>query len=93
MMVLIFSLERYKQVIDAFIEGIAQADANGHDLKHIGSVASFFVSRAVSYTHLLRRHELLARLWPVCMMRVPSISGLRLTDITAHAISDHCRTR
>ena len=43
---LIFSLERYEQVIDAFIEGIAQADANGHDLKHIGSVASFFVSRA-----------------------------------------------
>ena len=42
---LIFSLERYEQVIDAFIEGIAQADANGHDLKHIGSVASFFVSR------------------------------------------------
>ena len=32
---LIFSLERYEQVIDAFIEGIAQADANGHDLKHI----------------------------------------------------------
>ena len=28
-----------------YIEGIAQADANGHDLKHIGSVASFFVSR------------------------------------------------
>ena len=42
---LIFSLERYEQVIDAFIEGIKQADANGHDLKHIGSVASFFVSR------------------------------------------------
>ena len=41
---LIFSLERYEQVIDAYIEGIAQADANGHDLKHIGSVASFFVS-------------------------------------------------
>ncbi len=42
---LIFSLERYEQDIDAFIEGIAQADANGHDLKHIGSVASFLVSR------------------------------------------------
>ena len=42
---MIFSLERYEQVIDAFIEGIAQADANGHDLNHIGSVASFFVSR------------------------------------------------
>ena len=44
---LIFSLERYEQVIDAYIEGIAQADANGHDLKHIGSVASFFVSRVL----------------------------------------------
>ena len=42
---LIFSLERYQQVIDAFIEGIAQADKNGKDLKRIGSVASFFVSR------------------------------------------------
>ena len=42
---LIFSLERYEQVIDAFIEGIAQAAANGHDLEHIASVASFFVSR------------------------------------------------
>ena len=45
---MIFSIERYEQVIDAFIEGIAQADANGHDLKHIGSVASFFVSRVDS---------------------------------------------
>lgn len=42
---LIFSLERYEQVIDAFIDGISQADVNGHDLRHIGSVASFFVSR------------------------------------------------
>ena len=41
----------------------------------------------------LRRHELLVRLWPICMMWVPNISGLRLTDITAHAISDHCRTQ
>lgn len=42
---LIFSIERYAQVIDAFIKGIEQAAANGHDLKRIGSVASFFVSR------------------------------------------------
>ncbi|BDR54703.1 transaldolase [Bombiscardovia apis] len=45
---LIFSLERYEQVIDAFIEGMVQADQNGHDLKHMGSVASFFVSRVDS---------------------------------------------
>jgi transaldolase len=42
---LIFSLERYKAVMDAFLAGMEQAKANGHDLTQIGSVASFFVSR------------------------------------------------
>ncbi|MCQ4627113.1 transaldolase [Corynebacterium sp. CCUG 65737] len=42
---LIFSVERYKQVIDAYKEGIKQAAANGHDVSTIHSVASFFVSR------------------------------------------------
>jgi transaldolase len=42
---LIFSLERYGQVIDAFFEGLEKARANGHDLSKIESVASFFVSR------------------------------------------------
>jgi transaldolase len=42
---LIFSLERYGEVMEAFLAGIEQAKANGHDLSKIGSVASFFVSR------------------------------------------------
>ena len=42
---LIFSLDRYREVMDAFLAGIEQAKANGHDLTKIGSVASFFVSR------------------------------------------------
>ncbi|MDY5784510.1 transaldolase [Corynebacterium sp.] len=42
---LIFSVERYKQVIEAYKEGIRQAAANGKDVKEIHSVASFFVSR------------------------------------------------
>jgi transaldolase len=42
---LIFSLERYREVMDAFLAGLEQAKANGHDLTKIGSVASFFVSR------------------------------------------------
>ncbi|MEQ0557787.1 transaldolase [Amycolatopsis sp. NEAU-NG30] len=42
---LIFSVERYKKVIEAFFAGLEQAKANGHDLKGIHSVASFFVSR------------------------------------------------
>ena len=31
--------------MDAFLAGLEQAKANGHDLSNIGSVASFFVSR------------------------------------------------
>jgi len=42
---LIFSLERYAEVIDAFMAGLEQAAASGHDIAAIGSVASFFVSR------------------------------------------------
>jgi transaldolase len=42
---LIFGLDRYDQVMDAFFAGLEQAKANGHDLSSIGSVASFFVSR------------------------------------------------
>ncbi|MGW0436023.1 transaldolase [Micromonospora sp. NPDC003197] len=42
---LIFGLERYSQVMEAFLAGLEQAKANGHDLSKIGSVASFFVSR------------------------------------------------
>ena len=42
---LIFSLERYAEVIDAYYAGLEQAAANGHDISTIASVASFFVSR------------------------------------------------
>ncbi|MGH8917008.1 MAG: transaldolase, partial [Actinomycetes bacterium] len=42
---LIFSLERHGEVIDAYMAGLEQAKAAGHDLSKIGSVASFFVSR------------------------------------------------
>ena len=42
---LIFSLKRYADVIDAYMAGLEQAAANGHDISTIASVASFFVSR------------------------------------------------
>jgi len=42
---LIFSLERYGEVIDAYMAGLEQAAANGHDISTIASVASFFISR------------------------------------------------
>jgi transaldolase len=42
---LVFSVERYREVMGAFFTGLEQASANGHDLAGIASVASFFVSR------------------------------------------------
>ncbi|MEU6604288.1 transaldolase [Streptomyces shenzhenensis] len=45
---LIFSLERYRQVMDAYLAGLEQARAAGLDLSTVHSVASFFVSRVDS---------------------------------------------
>ena len=42
---LIFSIERYASVLEAWMTGLEQAHSNGHDLSTIESVASFFVSR------------------------------------------------
>jgi transaldolase len=42
---LIFSLERYPAVLDAFLAGLEQRLAAGHSLTGIESVASFFISR------------------------------------------------
>jgi len=42
---LIFSVARYRDVMDAYLTGLEQAAAAGRDLATIHSVASFFVSR------------------------------------------------
>ena len=42
---LIFSVERHREVMDAYLKGLDAAKKAGHDLSKIHSVASFFVSR------------------------------------------------
>ncbi|WP_432478503.1 transaldolase [Nocardioides sp. GXQ0305] len=42
---LIFGLDQYRHVMEAYVAGLEQARAQGHDLSTIHSVASFFVSR------------------------------------------------
>jgi transaldolase len=42
---LIFSVERYRAVLDAYMTGLEQRAAAGESLKGVESVASFFVSR------------------------------------------------
>ncbi|MFI6351680.1 transaldolase [Streptomyces sp. NPDC050743] len=47
---LIFSLERYRAVMDAYLSGLEKAKERGLDLSLIHSVASFFVSRVDTET-------------------------------------------
>ncbi|GAA1801882.1 transaldolase [Brevibacterium celere] len=42
---LVFSLSRYRHVVEAYLQGLEKARAAGHDLSTIRSVASIFVSR------------------------------------------------
>jgi transaldolase len=42
---LIFSVERHREVMDAYLAGLEAAKEAGHDVSKIHSVASFFVSR------------------------------------------------
>ena len=42
---LIFSIESYRQVVDAYISALEARKEQGEDISHIASVASFFVSR------------------------------------------------
>ncbi len=42
---LLFSLDAYKKVLEAYISGLEERHAKGFDISHIASVASFFVSR------------------------------------------------
>lgn len=45
---LIFSLERYQKVMDAYINGLEDRLASGQTINEIASVASFFISRVDS---------------------------------------------
>jgi transaldolase len=47
---LIFSLERYREVVEAYLRGLERLIARGGDPKTVHSVASFFVSRVDSET-------------------------------------------
>jgi len=45
---LIFSVDHYEPVAEAFLAGLEQRFASGDDISHIASVASFFISRVDS---------------------------------------------
>lgn len=55
---LIFSLKRYREVINAYMLGLEKAIQNGKDISNICSVASFFISRMdVLIDDLLNKYQ------------------------------------
>jgi transaldolase len=73
---LIFGLDRYDQVMDAFLTGMEQARANGHNLAGMGSVASFFVSRVD--TEVDKRLEAIGSPEALAMRGKAAIANARL---------------
>ncbi len=79
---LIFSLERYGEVIEAYLSGLERLVAAGGDASRVASVASFFVSRVD--TEVDRRLEAIAAAEPGTP-RVERALALRGTAAIAQA--------
>jgi transaldolase len=47
---LLFGIERYGEIIEAYLSGLEACVANGREISHLASVASFFVSRVDTET-------------------------------------------
>ncbi len=87
---LIFSLDRYAQVIEAFLSGLEQRAAAGGDLSRLASVASFFVSRVDTETdkrlpegHPLRGKAAVANAKLAYQMFRTEVSGSRWDKLAA----------
>ena len=74
---LIFSLARYRQVMDAYLSGLERRAAQGATLAEVFSVASFFVSRVDSITCALRGTPML----PPTSTRLPAAVSMRPTSV------------
>ena len=87
---LIFALERYQEVIEAYLEGLEQRVAHGEDVSGIASVASFFVSRVDTETdrrlpegHVLRGKAAVANAKLAYAAFRERFSGPRWDDLSA----------
>ena len=84
---LIFSLERYGEVVDAYLAGLEQAKAAGIDLSTIRSVASFFVSRVD--TEIDKR---LARIGGSVAVQLKSRAGVANAQLAYEAFQQRFRS-
>src|SRR5258705_2304017 len=88
---LVFSVERHRAVMDAYLVGLEAAKEAGHDLSKIHSVASFFVSRAD--TEIDDRLEQIGTEQPLSLRGEAGIGTARRADAPYHDVflrGDRC---
>lgn len=71
---LLFAVERYGDVVDAYFKGLESAQRAGRDLSKIASVASFFVSRVDNHIDKLL-NERLAKATPEQASALKKLQG------------------
>jgi len=72
---LIFSLDDYRKVADAFISALEDRNAEGKDISHIASVASFFVSRVDTLVDRLLEDKIKATSDSTEQLKLKSLEG------------------
>ncbi len=73
---LIFSLQRYAEVMEAYLAGLEKRQRRGKDISHIASVASFFVSRVDSLVDKLLDEKIkLVKNGPFSIQALEALKG------------------
>jgi transaldolase len=72
---LIFSLDSYREVADAYISALEDRNAEGKDISHIASVASFFVSRVDTLVDQLLEDKIKATSDSAEQQKLKSLEG------------------
>ncbi|HEV2660160.1 MAG TPA: transaldolase, partial [Ktedonobacteraceae bacterium] len=72
---LIFSLDSYRAVTDAFLRALEERNSEGHDVSKMGSVASFFVSRVDTLVDKLLEDKAKASSDPAEQQHLKSLEG------------------
>ncbi len=72
---LIFSIENYLQVADAYLSALEERNGEGKDISHIASVASFFVSRVDTLVDKLLEDQVKATSDSARQQKLKSLEG------------------
>src|SRR5436309_5320612 len=72
---LIFSIEDYRKVADAYISALEERNAEGKDISHIASVASFFVSRVDTLVDQLLENKIKVASDSIEQQKLKSLEG------------------